>query len=108
MTQISKHLVVRQENHYFLPKAHLQECEFHHRIHSQSVFNENQILPHNCYYLTFSGTLTANLRAFFYKGFFRNNQILVQEYLFSFLGRSNIKHTHTGIGKKSEVKNLQS
>lgn len=102
MTQISKHLVVRQENHYFLPKAHLQEYEFHHRIHSQSVFNENQILPHNRYYLTFSGILTANLRVFFYKGFSRNNQqILVQEYLFRFLGHSNIKHTHTGIGKKS-------
>lgn len=63
---------------------------------------------HNHYYLTFSGIMTTNLTAFFYKRFSRNNkQILVQEYLSSFLGPSIIKHTHTErereFGKKSKV-----
>lgn len=48
--------------------------------------------------------MTTNLRTFFYRGFSRKNQqILVQEYLSTFLRPSNIKHTYTKVGKKSKV-----
>lgn len=59
---------------------------------------------HNHYYYTSLGIMTTNLRTFFYRGFSRKNQqILVQEYLSTFLRPSNIKHTYTEVGQKSKV-----